>query len=87
MNATGACKDCKFFLDVGDKEGLGECHRNPPRTDVVLLGVQEQGPNKGQPIFNRVVVPNLTPFHGWCGEFAKGLVIPPAGSGKINLSR
>lgn len=78
MNATGACKDCKFFLDVHDPAGLGECHAHPFRTDVVLLGVQEKGPAKGQPIFNRVVVPTLTPVHGWCGEFAKGLIIPGA---------
>jgi len=80
MNATGACLNCKFFLSIPttDKDGIGECHRFPPRTDALLLGVGKG--DQGQPIpqFSMVVTPAKTSVTNWCGEYQKGLVIPTA---------
>lgn len=89
MNATGSCADCKFFLNLGDLtkiEGLGECHRYPPRTDALLVGMKKrkmklptgQEIEQDSPEFVNVVVPTKVPLMGWCGEYAKALVIPTA---------
>lgn len=67
-----SCDRCKYFVDVGSPDGLGECHRYPPRTDSMLVGLKETG----EPIIHRLVTPGITPAHGWCGEFVVRLVIP-----------
>jgi len=80
MNATGDCQNCKFFLtmDSTKEDGLGECHRHPPRTDALLLGVRENEHGIPVPQFSMVVIAARTHLTNWCGEFVKGLVIPKA---------
>lgn len=89
MNATGSCAECKFFLHMGEYtklEGLGECHRFPPKSDALLVDMKEvevklpdgKVVKQHKPDFAIIVVPTRTPLMGWCGEYVPALKIPTA---------
>lgn len=50
------CKNCEFFLKVG--EVLGECRRFPPRPDGKGTHTVDEFP--------------AVLFEYWCGEYKKG---------------
>lgn len=68
MIVTRSCGGCKHFFR--QSQNPSECHYYPPRTTVLLLGVDP----KGQPILHKVISSDLT-HEGMeaCGQWAPKL--------------
>lgn len=66
---TRQCRNCKFF-DAGGDKGTGECHLNPPMTQLFLIDVKN-----GVPTFHRAVVTQTTPGEYWCSHWTVKLAV------------
>jgi hypothetical protein len=85
-----ACGNCRWFAMPAPheadliKKGVGECHRYPPTTDYVFLGIDEKA-DPPEPRFSRMIHNTNVALSNFCGEFsrkplAKGQLPPRRGS-------